>query len=396
MGNCHSNKRASNVYKDDDDSNLPSGTITPRFFHMSRSIQSINETSKSLDIDISEEKRLQSLHDYMLNLWQSKFFSPIHHKLVSGAVKVLDVGCGTGAWIIDMANKYPHTKFIGLDVSPIFSNSPLPYNVEFVQADLLKGLPFDDNTFDFVYMSNMVRYLSTKQWEDIVIKELVRVSKPYAFIEVMEGDLTLHNKGPVTTKLHEAFLASMHAKGISPLIETIITRIFQTNPNLTNFNVETKIGYLNMWGGLQNLENGLKIFKLSKKSNLEFMSSTPSEYDAMLETYVKEIDEYNTYCKFYRFYAQKIELPPSPVSFRSSSYINYSSSSTHKNLNHKNSQLLLRSNSTSSKVSSLNNLGHLKNNSLNDLGHFKNNSSNNLSSFKDNSLKKIPSRRNLT
>ncbi|CAG8498255.1 7677_t:CDS:2 [Dentiscutata heterogama] len=286
MGNCHSNKKASNLYRDDDDSNLPSGTITPRFFNMSRSIQSINETSKSsFDTDISEEKRLQSLHDYMSNLWQSKFFSPMQQKLVSGAVKVLDVGCGTGAWIIDMANKYPHTKFIGLDVSPTFSNSPLPYNVEFVQADLLKGLPFDDNTFDFVYMSNLVRYLSTKQWEDIVIKELVRVSKPYAFIEVMEGDLTLHNKGPVTTKLHEAFLASMHAKGISPLIETIITRIFQTNPYLTNFNVETKIGYLNMWDGLQNLENGLKVFKMLKKSNLEFMSSTPSEYDAMLEIF---------------------------------------------------------------------------------------------------------------
>ncbi|CAG8522157.1 15927_t:CDS:2, partial [Racocetra persica] len=370
-GNSEILVRYDQANRDDDDSSVPSGIVTPRFFTMSRSTQNIHEVSKScLDTDVSEEKRLQSLYDYMSNLWQSKFFSPIHQKLNSGAVKVLDVGCGTGAWIIDMANKYPHTKFIGLDVSPIFPTSNLPYNVEFIQADLLKGLPFDDNTFDFVYMSNLVRYLSTKNWEDIVIKELVRVSKPYAFIEVMEGDLNLHNKGPVTTKLHEAFLASMHAKGISPLIETIITRIFQTNPNLSNFNVETKIGYLNVCDGLQSLENGLQVFKMLKKSNLEFMSYTPSEYDAMLETYVKEIEEYNTYCKFYRFYAQKIDLPPTPISLKSN-YINYSPSSTSKNLP-QNPQLPLRSNST------------------------KVNSSNSLGDFKNNSLKKIPSHQSLT
>ncbi|CAG8498049.1 19481_t:CDS:2 [Cetraspora pellucida] len=367
MGNCHSSKKASSLDKEEEDSSVPSGIITPRFFNVSRSTQNFHEASKSsFETDISEEKRLQSLHDYMSNLWQSKFFSPIHQKLNSGAVKVLDVGCGTGAWIIDMANKYPHTKFIGLDMSPIFPTSNLPYNVEFIQADLLKGLPFDDNTFDFVYMSNLVRYLSTKNWEDIVIKELVRVSKPYAFIEVVEGDLTLHNKGPVTTKLHEAFLASMHAKGISPLIETIITRIFQTNPNLSNFNVETKIGYLNAWE-----ENGLQVFKMLKKSNLEFMCYTPSEYDAMLETYVKETDEYNTYCKFYRFYAQKIDLPPTPISLKSPNYINYSPSSTSKNFPQK-PQLPLRSNSA------------------------KVNSSNSLGNFKNNSLKKIPSHQSLT
>ncbi|CAG8564137.1 18190_t:CDS:1, partial [Racocetra fulgida] len=97
-----------------------------------------------------------------------------------------------------------------------------------------------------------------------------------------------------------------------------------------------------------------------KKSNLEFMSSTPSEYDAMLETYVKEIEEYNTYCKFYRFYAQKIDLPPTPISLKSN-YINYSPSSSSKNFP-QNPQLPLRSNST--KVNSSNSLGDFKSNSL--------------------------------
>lgn len=31
---------------------------------------------------------------------------------------VLDIGCGGGSWVIDMAQLYPHAEVIGMDLTP--------------------------------------------------------------------------------------------------------------------------------------------------------------------------------------------------------------------------------------------------------------------------------------
>ncbi|CAG8503194.1 12938_t:CDS:2 [Acaulospora morrowiae] len=375
MGNCHSDTA---INTEDEDGSMPPSPVSiasHRFFNV-RPAQIVHEASKSSfeSCGISETKRLQSQYSYMSNLWESKFYSPINQKLRDGGMKVLDIGCGTGEWILDMAREYPNTKFYGLDLSPNYQTSSLPENVEFYQGNLLEGLPFEDVTFDFVHMSLLVRWLTTKQWEDVVIRELVRVTKPFGFIELMEGDLTLHNQGPVTMKLQEAFLASMHARGISPMIETIITRILTTNPYLEDLHVETRTGLLNKWDGLNSLENGLQVFKTLKKSNLEFMSVTSSEYDDMLTSYVKEVEEYNTHCKFYRFYVRKVDHANAHNHFNET----IRSSSTHfRNASKSNPPSLSRNHSTntnnifSSSTSQTSRRSSLKTNSLRSVNSLK-------------------------
>jgi len=41
-----------------------------------------------------------------------------------------------------------------------------------------------------------------------------------------------------------------------------------------------------------------------KKRNLEYMGTSSKEYDNLLLRSVEEINEYETYCGFYHFYAQ--------------------------------------------------------------------------------------------
>ncbi|KAJ6622897.1 S-adenosyl-L-methionine-dependent methyltransferase [Mycena sp. CBHHK59/15] len=53
---------------------------------------------------------------------------------------VLDVGCGSARWAIDMAEMYPHAQVIGVDLARNFQRFP-PSNFEFIQMDITQGLP---------------------------------------------------------------------------------------------------------------------------------------------------------------------------------------------------------------------------------------------------------------
>jgi len=68
---------------------------------------------------------------------------------------------------------------------PFPDDPKIPQNVSFSQVDVVKGLPFDDNTFDFIHLRFLVQYLTEKQWCENVIKELLRVTKVGGWIEIM-------------------------------------------------------------------------------------------------------------------------------------------------------------------------------------------------------------------
>ena len=86
-----------------------------------------------------------------------------------------------------MCKEYPLCDFVGIDISPLFpssdSLSPNISNLTFIQSNVLNGLPFKDNTFDFVHQRLWMNTLNMKQWE-LVIRELKRVCKVGGWLEV--------------------------------------------------------------------------------------------------------------------------------------------------------------------------------------------------------------------
>ena len=69
---------------------------------------------------------------------------------------VLDVGCGTGAVIVLLHEKYPAARYTGLDLTPamidVAATKGLP-NCMFVVGDA-EDMPFEDASFDAVLSSN--------------------------------------------------------------------------------------------------------------------------------------------------------------------------------------------------------------------------------------------------
>ncbi|CCA70828.1 hypothetical protein PIIN_04763 [Serendipita indica DSM 11827] len=73
---------------------------------------------------------------------------------VEGTTKrILDVGCGTGSWILEMAERFPHALAMGVDLAPTpFDTSLFPSNLRIEIDDINLGLSHFYGQFDLVHM----------------------------------------------------------------------------------------------------------------------------------------------------------------------------------------------------------------------------------------------------
>ncbi|KFY73664.1 hypothetical protein V499_06266 [Pseudogymnoascus sp. VKM F-103] len=68
-----------------------------------------------LPMDDTELNRLDMSHAKYYGLLEKKrFLAPIG----DSPQKILDLGCGTGIWCIDVADEYPSAEVIGVDIAP--------------------------------------------------------------------------------------------------------------------------------------------------------------------------------------------------------------------------------------------------------------------------------------
>ena len=90
-----------------------------------------------------------------------------------------------------MAEEYPNSHFIGIDMAPVVLKEKQPDNVEFITHNVLLGLPFEDNSFDYVFARFLGAGYTKSQWKEIAIPEYTRVTKSTGWVELMECDIVL-------------------------------------------------------------------------------------------------------------------------------------------------------------------------------------------------------------
>jgi SAM-dependent methyltransferase len=147
--------------------------------------------------DVSESNRLDLQHYMLRYVLRGNFMAP-----VSAPHDILDVGCGTGRWGAEMAQQFPQANVVGVDIVPPAptdaavrqGREDAPENYVFVQGDFTKGLPFGDNSFDFVHMRLVVMALPATAWLP-VIQELRRVTRPGGWIELVDTTVTARVPG---------------------------------------------------------------------------------------------------------------------------------------------------------------------------------------------------------
>ncbi|KAI9280516.1 S-adenosyl-L-methionine-dependent methyltransferase [Sporodiniella umbellata] len=152
--------------------------------------------------DEEEADRIQLKNDLVKLAFEGEFSLPFDYKdLTSG--RILDVGCGPGAWCIDLAQKYPHLQVFGVDHVDMFPlASTLPENCHLWVSNVLQGLSeFPDASFDVIHIRFMILALTTPQYLQVA-RDCWRLLKPGAYLEILETDLTVYSAGPLTQSMN--------------------------------------------------------------------------------------------------------------------------------------------------------------------------------------------------
>ena len=146
--------------------------------------------------DEQEQSRLNFQHRCLYSAIGNHYLAPLHPNVAT----MLDVGTGTGIWPGEMARLFPQAHIVGVDISATALEYTSSSAYTFCLADVLKGLPFPDRQFEYVHQRLLVAAIPAANWP-AVIHELVRITRPGGWVELLEIGVTIQHAGSETTRL---------------------------------------------------------------------------------------------------------------------------------------------------------------------------------------------------
>ncbi|RHZ87489.1 hypothetical protein Glove_34g39 [Diversispora epigaea] len=272
-----------------------------------RRFHNVVNSKYMMPCDEDEFERLHIQHYICRFIWQKNYSAPIKEKLESGGALVLDVGCGPGTWVIEMANEFPKSHYTGIDICPIYPRDQIPPNVNFLECNILDGLPYHDNTFDYIHVRYLITAFSELDWQ-IALKELVRVTKVGGIIEIVEDEIEPRNDGPISRLLFSAFFSDLRSRNIDFTVFNHMIDMLLATQQLEDLKLEEISAPFGKWAGRIGTllsENTGQIFRTFRSKFSSYLGLEQEEYDKLVEAWYNELNEYQPFNFGYRFLAQK-------------------------------------------------------------------------------------------
>lgn len=253
--------------------------------------------------DHQEINRLDFQHFGFKLLLGANYKAPLKLTQVKS---ILDVGSGTGRWMHEIALEFPYTQVEGIDIEPPASHIRLPLNCHFTQGDILRGIPYPDHVFDYTHQRLLVGGIPTYQWP-FVVQELLRVTRPEGYIELLETGNVFHHMGPATQQLKGWWDAGMGRAGFDlammPTIDALLARL-----GLQNIHMETIQVPLGKWAGRAGDLLGRDIFEVFKSFKAVYVNRLgvqPALFDQLVALLPEEWEVHHTTYEFYAVFGQK-------------------------------------------------------------------------------------------
>ncbi len=124
---------------------------------------------------------------------------------LSSIFDVLDIGCGPGGWVLDVAHHYPEMEVTGIDISTSMISYAQAYaqvrqlpNAHFQVMNAVHPLDFPDGSFDLVNARTIAGFLYPENWPSL-IAECQRVLRPGGILRLTELEWGFSNKPGLET-----------------------------------------------------------------------------------------------------------------------------------------------------------------------------------------------------
>jgi len=139
-------------------------------------------------------------------------------------LKLLDLACGSGSFLVDLVAAFPRAQVLGLDLSPAYlKEAGRRSGADQVQG-LAERLPFADESLDAITCVYLFHELPPRI-RPLVAAEIARVLKPggvFAFADSVQAD-----DAPQIARLLEAFPAFFHEPFYSAYQSTDLVALFE-------------------------------------------------------------------------------------------------------------------------------------------------------------------------
>lgn len=215
---------------------------------------------------------------------------------------VLDVSCGSGDWLIEVARTYPGiAKLVGIDASGALIThaqteaKELSERVEFRVMDALHFLEFPDATFDLINLRMADTYLRTWDWPELLSK-FKRISQPGGIIRLTEADLTIESNSPALTQLSslmmEAFYRSGHSftqdnDGVNSKLASLLHQCGVQN-------IQERVHLLKFEAGTRDQETIYQDVKFVFRATIPFLrkwTRLPDDYETLYQQALNEMQQ---------------------------------------------------------------------------------------------------------
>ncbi|KZT04535.1 S-adenosyl-L-methionine-dependent methyltransferase [Laetiporus sulphureus 93-53] len=154
---------------------------------------------------------------------------------------ILELGAGSGAWAIDAAARFPQAHVLATDLFPMPPRGSIPSNLRFMQLDLSKSYPFEDESFDVIHGRFIIMHLANGPE---ALSRIVKLLKPggWLLLEEPDDELLDHNGRNTGLAGASAFAQKFHnalrRRGADPVIGPKLAELLKRSYQFMEINVK--------------------------------------------------------------------------------------------------------------------------------------------------------------
>jgi ubiquinone/menaquinone biosynthesis C-methylase UbiE len=217
--------------------------------------------------------------------------------------RILDSGCGTGGWLIEVAKQYPTVShLVGIDISDRMIEyaraqaeaAHVSDRVEFHTMDSLRQLAFPDGFFDLVNQRLGLSFVRTWNWLSL-LNEFGRITRPGGVLRLTEAEM-VDSTSTGLARREQLLLQAFHQAGhfFAPEADGITRELVPLLQHYGLQNIQTRIHRLEYRAGTEQgrffAEDMARGFR-TLRPFIQKWAVVPDDYDALFQRTVSEMQQ---------------------------------------------------------------------------------------------------------